>query len=148
MDTESAPKRILISAAVQQIPGEPGARPWTMWELFCTHELHRDVRAASPQSQPEHGVDAIHVLPNFDSPNDVKAYFLTDVGVKEGDDQPDVASIPFEVYRAAYDTTNERWYAAQSRVLNHTELSKDVRTENCWAELSEILLSLRLGRMS
>lgn len=148
MEPESSPKRVLISAAVQQIPGEPGARPWTMWELFCTHELHRNVRTASTPSQPELGVDAIHVLPNFDSSNDVKAYFLTDVGVKEGDDQPDVASIPFEVYRAAYDTTNKRWYVAQSRVVNHTESSKDVRSKGCRAELSEILLSLRLGRMS
>lgn len=148
MDTKSAPKRILISAAVQQIPGEPGARPWTMWELFCTHELHRNVRETSTQSQPELGVDAIHVLPNFDSPNDVKAYFLTDVGVIEGDDQPDVASIPFEVYRAAYDTTNERWCVPQSRAMNNTKSSKDVCTKGCWAELSEILLSLRLGRMS
>jgi hypothetical protein len=126
MDTEGIPKRILISAAVQQIPGAPGARPWTIWELFCTHVLDRDVRTESAQSQPELGVDAVHVLPNFDSANDVRAYFLTDVGVKEGADQPVMSSITFEVYRAAYDTTNERWYVPRDRAANHTESSKDV----------------------
>jgi hypothetical protein len=113
MDSSDGPKRILISAGVQQIPGEPNARPWTMWELFCTHQLHREVRTASQQSQLELGVDEVHVLPNYDSPRDVKAYFLTDVGVKKGAEEPDMTSIPFELYRGAYDTTNQRWYVPQ-----------------------------------
>lgn len=109
MNTNDVPKRILISAGVQQIPGEPGARPWKLWDLFCMHQLHREARTTPYQPHPDTGVDEVHVLPNHDSPNDVRAYFLTDVGVKEGADKVDVTSIPFEVYRAAYDPMKEKW---------------------------------------
>lgn len=129
MDNDDVPKRILIRAGVQQIPGAPDARPWNIWELFCTHQLHREVRTSSQQPQSELGFDEVHVLPNFDSPNDVKAYFLTDVGVKEGADQPDLTSITFEVYRAAYDTTNEQWYVSQIRAKSNTKSTKEICTE-------------------
>lgn len=66
------------------------------------------------QSQPDLGVDEVHILPNYDSPDDIKTYFLTDVGVKEGADKIDVASIPLELYRAAYDNTRQQWYIWQS----------------------------------
>ena len=112
-----APRRVLINASVQQISGEPGARPWKIWELFCNHQLRRDARTTPHQSDPDLGVDEVHVLPNYDSPNNIKAYFLTDVGVKGGADEIDVAPIPFEVYRAAYDTARQQWYG--SRKMSH-----------------------------
>ena len=147
MNTNDAPRRILISAGVQQIPGEPGGRPWKMWELFCEHQLHREARTTAHQSQQDLGVDEVHVLPNHDSPNDVKAYFLTDVGVKEGAEDIDVASVPFEVYRAAYDTNKQEWYVSELRATNHAESTKDICPEGS-RPISEILCSLRVGRVS
>ncbi|KAM0706868.1 hypothetical protein Q7P35_006198 [Cladosporium inversicolor] len=112
-DATPVPRREPINAGVQQIPGEPGARPWKIWELFCNHQLHREARMTPHQSQIDLGVDEVHVLPNYDSPNDIKAYFLTDVGVEEGADKIDLASIPFEVYRATYDNTRQQWTFVQ-----------------------------------
>lgn len=147
MNTVDSPRRILISAGVQQIPGEPGGRPWKMWELFCEHHLHREARTTAHESQQDSGVDEVHVLPNHDSPNDVKAYFLTDVGVQKKSDEIDVASIPFEVYRAAYDTNKQKWCVSRLRATNHAESIKDICTEGS-RPISEILCSLRLGRLS
>lgn len=148
MNTNDTPKRILISAGVQQIPGQPGGRPWKMWELFCEQQLHREARTTANQTQEDLGVDEVHVLPNHDSPNDVKAYFLTDVGVKKEAKEIDVRSVPFEVYRAAYDTTKQQWYVSRLRATNHAKSIKDICAKASRFEISEILCSLRLGRVS
>jgi hypothetical protein len=125
MSTNDVPRRILISAGVQHIPGEPNARPWTIWELFCITQLQRETRTTADSSQQELGVDVVHVLPGYDSLHDTKAWFLTDVGVREGADSAGVASLPFEAYRAAYDTTNKQWCVFQWLELSHTKSFKD-----------------------
>lgn len=147
-DATPVPRREPINAGVQQIPGEPGARPWKIWELFCNHQLHREARMTPHQSQIDLGVDEVHVLPNYDSPNDIKAYFLTDVGVEEGADKIDLASIPFEVYRATYDNTRQQWYVSLSWATSHAKSSKDICPKTSRREVSPILCSLCLGWVS
>lgn len=74
---EDTARRILIRANVQTIPGLPNARPWTLWEIFCSTQLNRAARLdnGSGAQSDSAGVDVVHVLPGFDSLNDTKAWF-------------------------------------------------------------------------
>lgn len=110
MDDGTPKLRVLIRAPVQQIPCEPNQRAWKLWDLFCETVYRRDARYAGDESCPEFGTEELHLLSNYDSENDVKAWFMTDVGVKKERRSVDAGTVPLEVYRAAYDTTNERWY--------------------------------------
>jgi hypothetical protein len=53
------------------------------------------------------GFDMVHVLPNFDSKNAVRAWFLYDFNVREPLDKVDVLEIPHQVYLATRQT--EYW---------------------------------------
>lgn len=111
-NTEDDARRILIRANVKTIPGVPNARPWTLWEIFCSTHLHRAAKLdASPRSESG-SVDVVHVLPGFDSANDTKAWFLNDVGVKndERSSSIDILSLPHDIFLAHFDEQNGQWY--------------------------------------
>lgn len=38
-DATPVPKRVLINAGVQKIPGEPGARPWKYGSCFAVTNI-------------------------------------------------------------------------------------------------------------
>lgn len=109
---DDLPRRILIRASVQQIPGQPCARPWAIWDLFCETLYKRNARYTLEDSCPEAGIDAVHVLPGYDSSHDTKAWFMTDVRVKKENLSVDLESIPFEIYRAAYNANDDQWYVS------------------------------------
>ncbi|SMY27246.1 unnamed protein product [Zymoseptoria tritici ST99CH_1A5] len=101
-------RRVLIRAHVEQIPGDPYARPWNIWTIFCELQLNRSAR--TDLSVSPHNIDFVHVLPGFDSLNDTKAWFLTDVGVdQEQDDTLDVSLLPHDFYLAHYDSEKSEW---------------------------------------
>ena len=107
MDNENE-RRILIHISVTAIPGAPAKRPWTLWELFCQQQLQR--KPIYKESVPTDGFDSIHIPPNFDSANNIRVWFLIDVGVKEYIPPAEVVNLPHEVYRISLDTSSNQCY--------------------------------------
>lgn len=78
------------------IPSGRFARARCLGDSFCEQVLGRkmnhDIQAKCH--------DADHCLPNFDSENDVKAWFLYDFNVTRPLDKLEVIEIPHRVYHA------------------------------------------------
>jgi hypothetical protein len=92
----SKPRRIIMRACVTDIPGDPSARSHRLGCDACSQILGRPL---SVKAQTE-GFDYVHVLPNFDSKNDVKAWFLYDFNFTGPLDKNQILAIPHEVCHA------------------------------------------------
>jgi hypothetical protein len=98
-------RRVIIRAHVQQIPGSPPARSSVLGELFAEKKLGRALR----QEIGDHGIDATHILPGFESEEDTKGWFMYNFGVNEYIDKSQLVHIPHELYYAHYDEANKNW---------------------------------------
>ncbi|KAH9218419.1 hypothetical protein DL95DRAFT_444131 [Leptodontidium sp. 2 PMI_412] len=101
MDTQ--PFRVIIRVGVADIPGNRLARSHRLGRDFCSEVLGRELK-----EQQAGGFDHVHILPNFDSINPVKAWFLFDFNATEQIDRPQLsATIPHRVYHAT--RLNDSW---------------------------------------
>lgn len=65
------PLRVVIRVCVTDIRGERLARSHRLGRDFCSDLLGRELT-----ERPRGGFDFVHILPNFDSKNPLKAWFL------------------------------------------------------------------------
>jgi hypothetical protein len=75
---DSNPLRVIIRVRVMDIPSGRFARARCLEDSFCEQILRRKMN----HDKQAKCHDADHCLPNFDSENDVKAWFLYDFNVK------------------------------------------------------------------
>lgn len=90
------PLRVIIRVCVTDIPGNPLERPYNLGSDFSTQILDRPLSIKVQAG----GYDAMHFLPNFDSGNTVRAWFLYDFNVTAPLNKEEVLVIPHEVYLA------------------------------------------------
>lgn len=90
------PLRVIIRVCVTDIPGDPVERAYRLGCDFCEQILQRPLCIKIQAG----GYDAVHLLPNFDSCNSVKAWFLYDFNVTSRLDKKQILMIPHEVYLA------------------------------------------------
>lgn len=105
MQSSVEEQRVIIRAHVQTIPGNPQSRPFTLGELFSQEVFYRPLRTEHSAD----GFDAVHIPPGFDSPNDVKVWFMFDFGVKRDIDRAELVEIPLHVYLAHFDSQKQEW---------------------------------------
>ncbi|KAK4910571.1 hypothetical protein LTR49_020775 [Elasticomyces elasticus] len=96
-------QRVIVRAYVQDIPGDLQARPFTLGELFCQSELKRSLREHN-----DNGFDAVHIPPSFDSENNVKVWFMFDLGVKGPITRGELLQIPLNAFVARFDKEHGR----------------------------------------
>jgi hypothetical protein len=90
------PLRVVIRVCVTDIPGHRLARSHRLGRDFCLQVLGRQLK-----ERKDGGFDFVHILPNFDSENAVKAWFLFDFNATEAVDKPQLrAAIRHKVYHA------------------------------------------------
>lgn len=92
------PQRIIIRASVQQIPGEPLERPFTLCDRFCRSVIGRPLKLHG------NGFDAVHIPPSFDSDKDVRIWFMLDLGVCGTLSREEVREVPLTAYIARLET--------------------------------------------
>jgi hypothetical protein len=147
--TEDCRRRVLIQAHVKQIPGDPNGRPWTLWKLFCNSHLHRDTKLEFDGVSHLDGFDVVHVLPRNNSPEDIKAWFLIDVGFEAQTDIVEVNSLPHEVFLACFEPENRKWYEYYN---TYTLMLLTGQKDFCEASdtrwVSKLLPALVMGRAS
>lgn len=93
---DSGPLRVIIRVRVMDIPSERNARVRCLGNNFCEQILGRHMNHDLKAERH----DAEHCLPNFDSENDVRAWFLYDFNVTGPVDKAEVTKIPHKVYLA------------------------------------------------
>lgn len=69
-------RRVIVFARVTDIPGDALARPCTLGNFLCNHELGRDLDLNGADQ-----FDYVHIPPGFDSENPVNRWFVYDLGV-------------------------------------------------------------------
>ncbi|KAF5866614.1 hypothetical protein ETB97_010707 [Aspergillus alliaceus] len=89
-----SPMRVIISACVTDIGGNPQRRHNTLGSAFCEEVLHREFRASL---QPT-GYDHVHIPADFDSVKPVKRWFIFDLNVRGELEADEVARVPHSVY--------------------------------------------------
>lgn len=97
-------QRGIVQAHVQDIPGDPQARPFTHGELFCRSKLKRSL-----MEHNENGFDAVHIPPSFDSENNVKVWFMFDFGVKGPITREELLQISLNAFVARVDKEHGQW---------------------------------------
>ncbi|WPG98149.1 Hypothetical protein R9X50_00093500 [Acrodontium crateriforme] len=88
-------QRVCIYISVQSIPGSPSARPFTLGEIFCQIQFGRELNLY----EDSHSIDDLHIPGGFDSENDVKRWFVYDLGVRQTLDSSEHHRILHEPYR-------------------------------------------------
>ncbi|TAQ88810.1 hypothetical protein B7494_g2867 [Chlorociboria aeruginascens] len=101
------PRRVIIRAWVTDIPADPQERVYCLGRDVCQQILYRPFN----NNLQDKCHDAMHFLPNFDSENNVKAWFIYDFNVTGPLSKAAVLTIPHEVYQA---TRKEDTWAADS----------------------------------
>ena len=117
-------RRVIIRARLKTIPGNPLSRPFTLGELFSQKLLGRGLR----MQQNVHGFDAVHLLPNFDSENDVKGWFLYDFGVDRYMDRAELTQTQHQMYLAHFDERSHDWCISLMLLLQVHALANTNRT--------------------
>jgi hypothetical protein len=118
MQQPEGPQRFIIRVSVQDIPGDPLARPFTLCEKFCQDVLQRSARL----EVCDDGFDAVHIPPSFDSEEDVRIWFMVDTGVKGKVRREDVHKIPLKAYLGRLDDDHNLW------VIRHPNLEQLTKT--------------------
>ncbi|GAB1202902.1 hypothetical protein APSETT445_001526 [Aspergillus pseudonomiae] len=95
--TMESPMRVIISACVTDIGGNPQRRHNTLGSAFCEEVLNREFHAPL---QPT-GYDHVHIPADFDSAKPVKRWFIFDLNVRGELGADEVAQIPHQVYLAS-----------------------------------------------
>lgn len=103
MQHPKSPQRFIIKVSVQNIPGEPNARPFSLYEIFSKKVLQRPARLEVSVD----GFDAIHVPPDFDTGNDATRWFIFDTEVRERVPRQEIHKIPLKVYLGHLDNNKE-----------------------------------------
>lgn len=93
----------MIRAHVLQIPGVKEGRPHALGQIAFPCILGRSL-----QTTLDTGFDAVHYAGNFDSEEDVKAWFMYDVGVTEKVDRKALEEIPLRCYLAHHEG-EDKW---------------------------------------
>ncbi|KAH6706279.1 hypothetical protein BKA61DRAFT_697916 [Leptodontidium sp. MPI-SDFR-AT-0119] len=92
------PQRVTIRVRVTEIPTNPENRVSRLGRDFCQQILQRPFN----NNLQDECHDAMYFLPNFDSENDVKAWFLYDFNVMHPLSKEEVLTIQHEVYHATW----------------------------------------------
>lgn len=103
MKHPESPQRFIIKVSVQNIPGDPSARPFSLQEIFSEKVLQRPPRLEVCAD----GFDAVHIPPDFDTGNDVRRWFIVDTGVTGNITRDDIHKIPLKAYLGRLDDNNE-----------------------------------------
>lgn len=96
-DMNNEPLRVIIRTCVTDIPGEPTERVYHLGGHFCQQILRRPLNINLQTTC----YDAMHFLPNFDSKNAVRAWFIYDFNVTGPLTREEVCTITHEVYHAS-----------------------------------------------
>ncbi|KAH7317667.1 hypothetical protein BKA65DRAFT_541701 [Rhexocercosporidium sp. MPI-PUGE-AT-0058] len=110
-------QRVIIRVCVTDIPGNPQERVYKLGRDFCQQILHRSFN----NNLQDACHDAMHFLPNFDSENDVKAWFIYDFNVTKPLSKEEILAVPHAVYHATRQgdiwifTPRERWIVEARR---------------------------------
>ena len=91
---------------MQDIPGDCLARPFTVGEHFCRNVLIRPLR---DKEDGDNGFDAVHIPPSFDSNQNVKIWFMLDIGVQGPISREQLPHIPLRAYVARVDKEKDSW---------------------------------------
>ena len=94
-DDRVAGIRACIRLRVKNIPGEILKRPWTLGQIFCQFRLQRDLDPLGDS----HSFDDFRIPGGFDSEEDVKRWFVYDLGVEGQVARTEHHRITHEVYR-------------------------------------------------
>jgi hypothetical protein len=89
--------RVIIRVRVTDIPGDMCRRHTTLGEMFSEKVLFRPIK----QNITPDGYDGIVLLPGFDSPNPVKAWFVYDLNVKGKKTQEELLMTTHKVFLAS-----------------------------------------------
>jgi hypothetical protein len=100
---DDKPLRVIIRVRVMDIPTEQNARVRCLGNSFCQQVLGRQMNLDFKAEC----YDAEHYLPNFDSSQDVKAWFLYNFNVTNTLDKAEVMKISHKVYLAT--RSEESW---------------------------------------
>lgn len=103
MQNPEGPQRFIIRVSVQNIPGEPNARPFSLYETFIERVLQRPSRLEVCTD----GFDAIHIPPDFDTEQDASRWFIIDTGVTGQIPRRDMHNIPLKVFVGHLDNDNK-----------------------------------------
>jgi len=90
------PRRVLIRVCVTDIPANPQERVYHLGRDFCQQILRRPFN----NNLQDECHDAMHFLPNSDSENNTKEWFLYDFNVTGPLIREEVLTILHEVYYA------------------------------------------------
>ncbi|KAH7317361.1 hypothetical protein BKA65DRAFT_557563 [Rhexocercosporidium sp. MPI-PUGE-AT-0058] len=90
------PQRVIIRVRVMDIPADVQKRVSRLGRDFCQQILQRPFN----NNLQDECHDAMHFLPNFDSENDVKAWFVYDFNVTRPLSKEEVLTIQHNVYHA------------------------------------------------
>lgn len=101
---DKSPLRVVIRVRVMDIPSGRLSRVRCLGSNFCQQILGREMN--NDLGAECH--DAEHVLPNFDSEHDIRAWFLYDFNVSGLLDKTEVLEIPHKVYHAT--RLEDAWY--------------------------------------
>ncbi|KAH6716265.1 hypothetical protein BKA61DRAFT_479327 [Leptodontidium sp. MPI-SDFR-AT-0119] len=107
---DQKPLRVIIRVCVTEIPGERENRVYRLGTDFCMQHLNRPLNN-NLQAECH---DAVHFLPNFDSENDVRAWFIYDFNVTGSLERAQILEIQHRVYHSTRQgesifTPRERW---------------------------------------
>lgn len=103
MQHSQGPQRFIIKVSVQNIPGDPCARPFSLYEIFSAKVLEQPSRL-EPCAD---GFDAIHIPPDFNTENNAPRWFIFDTGVREKIAREDIHNIPLKAYVGHLDNDGE-----------------------------------------
>lgn len=94
MQKQEAPQRFIVKVSVKDIPGEPNARPFSLYEAFSAEVLQRPSRLEACAD----GFDAIHIPPEFDTQHAAQRWFIIDTGVREKIPREDMHNVPLKAF--------------------------------------------------
>jgi len=95
---------VVIRVRVQDIPSNKNSRVRCLGKEFCQQVMGREMNLDLESAC--HGAE--HYLPNFDSDNDVRSWFIYDFNVKGTLSRQDLLDVPDMVYLAS--RVNDTWH--------------------------------------
>ena len=114
---DQKPLRVIIRVCVTEIPGERENRVYCLGTDVCRQLLNRPLN----NNLQDECHDAMHFLPNFDSENDVRAWFIYDFNVTGSLERAQILEIQHKVYHAT--RQGESWYVKQESGSSYIDLA-------------------------
>lgn len=113
---DKKPLRVIIRVCVTDIPGDRENRVYRLGTDFCGQVLDRPFN----NNMQDECHDAVHFLPNFDSENNLRAWFLYDFNVMGSLDRGQILEIQHKVYLATWQ--GESWYVKYENIHFHSNM--------------------------